>query len=382
MDGGEMHSHREDTQALSRSSPSGGEDSFIVQGSDLRCRRLAFFYLSIVSLFVGLLLAVAGVYYKWISSNDFPVVVGGWAAALATFVSGFHIMEHLSVFCDPDVQSRIIRILAMVPLYAVTSWLAMLGRGAAVYLDLIRDTYEAYALYTFFSLMMGLMGGTDAVNRGLMAGDGSEGPFAHPWPFCRLRPFSLNVTLIHKVRVSILQFMVLKPLCAVIIIVLTAQGKYGSSFGDFKKGYIYVTLVYNVSITIALYGLMYFYIATHNMLREHNPFYKFLAIKGVIFLSYWQSLVIAILAALGCLPNLSIWSEKERAAGLQDFLICCEMLLFALAHKFIFGVPALQAAEGEGDLSIPVARQNIWRNLKLTLSHRDMRDDFKDAWNF
>eukprot|EP01065_Artemidia_motanka_P045640 TRINITY_DN6746_c0_g1_i1.p1 TRINITY_DN6746_c0_g1~~TRINITY_DN6746_c0_g1_i1.p1 ORF type:complete len:389 (+),score=87.83 TRINITY_DN6746_c0_g1_i1:65-1231(+) len=359
----------------------------VPQAADLRWRRLAFFYLSGLSMLLGLLFAVVAVWQDWIAHRHFPMVVGGWCACLATAVSLFHTLEHLSVFSDPDVQSRVIRILCMVPIYAITSWLAMVWQSAAVYLDLVRDSYESYALYTFFSLMMGLMGGTDAVNRALMGSSG-PGPFVQPWPFCRLRAFSLNVTLIHRVRVSILQFMVLKPLCAAIIIVLTAQGKFGSSFSDFSKGYIYLTVLYNISITAALYGLLYFYIATKEMLKEHKPFYKFLAIKGVIFLSYWQSLGIAILDKMHWLPKARFWSDEERAAGLQDFLICCEMLFFAIAHKFIFGAPELgpEAADADEDChtleTLPAARRDMWRNFKLTMSHRDMRDDFRDAWNF
>lgn len=362
---------------------------------DLRCRRLIFVYLGSASLFVGIVLGGVGVWQGWIANRDFPIIVGGWCAALATAVSSFHVLEHLSAFSDPDVQSRVIRILVMVPLYAVTSWFAMTFPDGAVYLDLIRDTYESYAIYTFFSLMMGLMGGTDAVNRELMAGGGGPEPFAHPWPFCRLRAFALNATLLHRVRVSILQFMVLKPLLALVIIVLTAKGLYGSSFSDFRKGYIYLCVVYNLSITVALYGLLYFYIATREMLRDHSPFYKFLAIKGVIFLSYWQSLMIAILDAAGGLPHIRFWAEQDRATGLQDFLICCEMLGFALAHKLIFSAPQIAELSGEVDDEeeltprrakelgvLPAARRDMWRNFQLTLSHKDVRDDFRDAWNW
>ena len=98
-----------------------------------------------------------------------------------------------------------------------------------------------------------------------------------------------------------------------------------------------MTFVYNVSITAALYGLMYFYMSTKVLLKDHNPFMKFMCIKGVLFLSYWQSLLISILNAAEVLPKFEMWSEDDQATGLQDFLICCEMLLFAILHKFVFG---------------------------------------------
>eukprot|EP01062_Namystynia_karyoxenos_P074029 TRINITY_DN70851_c0_g1_i1.p1 TRINITY_DN70851_c0_g1~~TRINITY_DN70851_c0_g1_i1.p1 ORF type:complete len:426 (+),score=141.76 TRINITY_DN70851_c0_g1_i1:194-1471(+) len=378
--------------AARRGTATSDEQTLLEQPSDdWHCRRLVFVYLGTASVVLGVILGAVGLSLGWIANRDFPIIVGGWCAALAIFLSTFQVLEHLSAFFDPDVQSRIIRILVMVPLYALTSWFAMTLPDAAEYLDLVRDSYEAYALYTFFSLMMGLMGGTDAVERELMGGGAGSEPKSHPWPLCRLRPFTFNVTMLHRIRVSIMQFMVIKPLCAVIIIVLSAVGKYGHNFGDFTKGYIYLTVVYNVSITIALYGLMYFYIGSEELLRPHRPFYKFLAIKGVVFLSYWQSLAIAILHASGALPRIRFWSEDEQATGLQDFLICCEMLFFAIAHKFIFGAPRMHSGDAEvatgerelvGPETLPAARRSMWRNLKLTLSHKDVRADFQDVWNF
>eukprot|EP00661_Eupelagonemidae_sp_cell13_P000607 gene607-1360_t len=66
----------------------------------------------------------------------------------------------------------------------------------------------------------------------------------------------------------------------------------------------------------------YFYVATKERLRAHQPLRKFACIKGVLFLSYWQSLAINILHNTDMLPNVHIWDEgEETRAGLQDFLI-------------------------------------------------------------
>eukprot|EP01063_Lacrimia_lanifica_P041427 TRINITY_DN966_c2_g1_i1.p1 TRINITY_DN966_c2_g1~~TRINITY_DN966_c2_g1_i1.p1 ORF type:complete len:384 (+),score=133.33 TRINITY_DN966_c2_g1_i1:97-1248(+) len=349
-----------------------------------RARTMCFLYIGTAVLLLGIVLGVIGISEGWISKTNFPLVVGGYCAALSTLLSVFHLLEHLSAFVDPDVQSRIIRILIMVPLYAVTSFLSMTFQSAATVLDLVRDSYESYALYTFFSLMMGLLGGTDALLRELMA-EGSE-PYPHPWPFCRIRLWSFTPSTLHWIRLSILQFMVLKPLCAIITIALEYTESYkppqGSDEGSFspKYGYVYLTVVYNISISVALYGLMYFYTATKYLLRAHNPFLKFLCIKGVLFLSYWQSLAIAILDACDALPKLEMWDDQ--ATGLQDFLICCEMMMFSLAHKYVFSAHEVAQNSQEGTRLIPTARQNMWKNLKLTLKHEDVRNDFKDVWTF
>ena len=68
-----------------------------------------------------------------------------------------------------------------------------------------------------------------------------------------------------------------------------------------KQGYIYITLIYNVSISLALYGLFLFYFATKELLRPFDPVLKFFTVKSVIFLSFWQGNKDLNCAKLWCL---------------------------------------------------------------------------------
>ena len=75
---------------------------------------------------------------------------------------------------------------------------------------------------------------------------------------------------------------------SLVTIVLKAFGKYKD--GDFSVtgGYLYLTLIYNVSISVALYGLFLFYAATKHILAKYEPILKFLTVQSVIFLTFWQ----------------------------------------------------------------------------------------------
>jgi len=53
-------------------------------------------------------------------------------------------------------------------------------------------------------------------------------------------------------------------------------------------------MVYNVSISLALYALFLFYFATKDLLRPYDPVLKFLAIKSIIFLSFWQGVFVTV----------------------------------------------------------------------------------------
>jgi hypothetical protein len=47
-------------------------------------------------------------------------------------------------------------------------------------------------------------------------------------------------------------------------------------------------MIYNVSVSLALYGLFLFYFATRELLTPFEPVLKFFTVKSVIFLSFWQ----------------------------------------------------------------------------------------------
>lgn len=54
------------------------------------------------------------------------------------------------------------------------------------------------------------------------------------------------------------------------------------------SGYLYVTIIYNVSVSLSLYALFLFYFATRDLLSPYSPMLKFFMVKSVIFLSFWQ----------------------------------------------------------------------------------------------
>lgn len=74
-------------------------------------------------------------------------------ALIAMLTSFFLIFMHAIHYSRPYEQRHIIRILFMVPVYAVVSFLSYLYYNHSVYFEVIRDCYEAFAIASFFSLM-------------------------------------------------------------------------------------------------------------------------------------------------------------------------------------------------------------------------------------
>jgi Organic solute transporter Ostalpha len=93
-----------------------------------------------------------------------------------------------------------------------------------------------------------------------------------------------------------------------------------------------------LAVTVAMYSLIQFYIQTRAHLAPHQPFIKVLAIKLVVFLSFWQSFMISVLTS----PTLNILKASPKfgwpdvLVGIPSLLLCIEMAMFAILHLFAF----------------------------------------------
>jgi hypothetical protein len=80
---------------------------------------------------------------------------------LVILVSGYHLSQHVRHLHSPVVQRKIMAVLWMTPIYAVTSWLSLLFPLSEPYLAVIREFYESYCVYTFLSFLISVLGRGD-----------------------------------------------------------------------------------------------------------------------------------------------------------------------------------------------------------------------------
>ena len=86
---------------------------------------------------------------------------------------------------------------------------------------------------------------------------------------------------------------------------------------------------------------------THELLAPFRPLLKFILVKSVIFLTFWQGLFIAIAVGTGAI------SSPQNGNNTQNFLICIEMLPAAICIMFAF--PWRDFADGVGQGLAPDA---------------------------
>nr|CAD1821870.1 unnamed protein product [Ananas comosus var. bracteatus] len=257
----------------------------------------------------------------------FPCAAGAIVLAL------HHIYRHLLNYTEPTYQRFIVRIIFMVPVYAVMSFLALVLRDSSIYFDSIREVYDAWVIYNFLSLCLAWVGGPGAVVSNL------TGRVLKPsWLLmtCCFPAIPLDGRFIRRCKQGCLQFVILKPILVVITFILYAKGKYEDGNFSVNQAYLYITIIYTVSYSTALYALALFYVACRDLLLPFNPVPKFIMIKSVVFLTYWQSDVFCRACWFFLAAKSGFIKNAEEAADFQNFVLCIEMLVAAVGHLYAF----------------------------------------------
>jgi hypothetical protein len=169
-----------------------------------------------------------------------------------------------------------------------------------------------------------------------------------------------------------MQFVFLRPLCTIALVTLDKLQYYGhgTSATDYRSPQFYIVLVQNLSVFVAFTGLLQFYHAVDQDLQWCRPFAKFLCIKGVVFMTFWQGLALSILAQA---TDAGGDDSQEWARSSQNFLICLEMLLFSIAHFYCFPTeewePGYEQKHSENKFGDSIALGDFMNDLKLVLRY-------------
>jgi hypothetical protein len=267
---------------------------------------------------------------------------------------------HFAHWYMPNVQKYVIRILFMVPLYAIQSWLSLRFRDHRIYIDTVRDLYEAFVICSFVYYLIELLGGQDALVRTFRQKARNDPDAAHhlgqhtfPLSYV-LEPWELGLEFMLQCKHGVLQYVVSKTIATVFTFWFQSMGVYGEGQFRWNVAYPYLAFLLNMSVMYALYCLVKFFHAVNDDLRhpiDWHPLGKFLCVKGVVFFTWWQGIIIFYLQSHGIIHNIGAWTGEQVANGLIDYCVCIEMVGFAIAHAYTFTYTEYLPANVEQALS-------------------------------
>ncbi|XP_076243596.1 transmembrane endosomal protein isoform X2 [Calliopsis andreniformis] len=304
--------------------------------------------------------------------------IAGAFVWVALFLTCQQIYQHLRWYTNPTEQRWIVRILFIVPIYATYSWVSLVffnSEGYYVYFFTVRDCYEAFVIYNFLSLCYEYLGGEGNIMSEIR---GKPIRSNCLYGTCCLVGKTYTIGFLRFCKQATLQFCLVKPVMAFVIIFLQAFGHYRDGDWTPDGGYIYITIIYNISVSLALYGLFLFYFATRDLLTPFEPVLKFCTVKSVIFLSFWQGVLLAILEKANVISPISLGQSTSAgtvSAGYQNFLICIEMLFAAIALRYAFPYQVYSAGCVTDSRGRSVTMQSISSSLKETMNPKDIMTD-------
>ncbi|GLT32188.1 hypothetical protein SLA2020_068740 [Shorea laevis] len=314
-------------------------------------------------------------------SFSWPVFSASIFVFLALVLSTYLIFEHLASYNQPEEQKFLIGLILMVPVYALESFLSLVDSDAAFNCEVIRDCYEAFAMYCFERYLIACLGGEERTvefmesqtiltsQTPLLEDAYAYGVVEHPFPLnCFLGDWSLGSEFYNAVKIGIVQYMILKMICALLAMILQLFGVYGEGKFEWRYGYPYLAVVLNFSQSWALYCLVQFYSVTKEKLEPIKPLAKFLTFKSIIFLTWWQGIAVAFLFSMGVFKGSLAQELKTR---IQDYIICIEMGVAAVVHLYVF--PAVPYKRGERCVR-NVAVMNDYASLGTPLDPEEVKD--------
>jgi len=182
------------------------------------------------------------------------------------------------------------------------------------------DTYEAYIVVLFMSLMCVYLGGVDAIDEVIQ-----EMP-KFRFLFClRVRP---SRTVYNILRFSVYQFAFFKPFFSIARFIVYYLAKEAKIDWNVQKMFMIFQIATLFSLITAMMALLNFYKMFAQALAPYKVAAKFMAIKLFIFLHLVQAFI------MGSFENEE---NHNRVVQLEYFTLCFEMTVAAfLLQSVIF----------------------------------------------
>ncbi|KIW01979.1 uncharacterized protein PV09_06490 [Verruconis gallopava] len=274
---------------------------------------------------------------------------------VATVIALGLMFMHATHYSVPHQQKHIIRILFMIPIYACISFVSYVYYKHAIYWEVLRDCYEAFAIASFFTLLCHYLEKDLHDQKEYFRRFGAAGRPLRNWilPVSWLQKCTggaekgifrvprSGLTWFNVIYVSVFQYCFIRVVFSFVAMITQLFKRYCESSLSPAFGHVWVMTFEALSVTIAMYCLIQFYLQLKDDLAEYRPFLKILCIKLVIFFSFWQSILISMLSS-SVIPGGAILKPTKKVAypdiqvGIPSMLLAIEMSIFAVLHIFAF----------------------------------------------
>jgi len=255
---------------------------------------------------------------------------------IGILAASYGIYSHIKDYIRPRLQRYEVRILLMIPVYIILTWLPLYYADAIRYYRMCRDFFQGFFVGSFFQLVVEYLGGQDATLE-MMSKKQPIPQGKRCWCLWQVDPldFSEPDKIYLKLKRGAMQFTVIMPIIAIVTMILDLKAVYANGEFNPSESYVWLQLIRLVSAIWAMLSLRKFL----NIMDPELEFLhvqarqKFRCIQGVILGLLVQGILISILfAAFG-------WSTDQNeytAEDFQNFISVIEMAFVSFAHCIYF----------------------------------------------
>ena len=288
--------------------------------------------------------------------------------------------------------------------------------------DMITLCYESYTVYNFFEYLTKYL----EISSGQTAGELLESkhldvdfndhvpgkdpmvvehlpPFKLKWKdkidVRVLKPWPVGEEFVSKCKYGVILYIIFAPIYLLVSIAYesTHPDKVEKQMFQLKSPFFYMTLAQSALSCWAVYCLVLFYHEARNELKPIKPLGKFLSIKGIVFVTFWQSIMLQWFGSLWIDEKGDIYdkhhglwncpySKFHVTAALNAFLLCVEMFILSFAFAFSFPSSEFKIPidatgfmlddEDGGDVTV-LPRGGLRPKLRALFDVGDVTDDIR-----
>jgi hypothetical protein len=219
------------------------------------------------------------------------------ASACFVLVSLFILMfRHATHLSRPNEQLNILRICCYLPVFAIGCFLEVSFPNAYVYINPWLDFVQSIALCNFFLLMCQFVSPSDEHREVFFAalkvpqkkkkgaagrrGRGRRGDYG-PQPEVEEEPIN-GLEWYRKMWMLIFQYPAVQALVAIFTAIFESQGVYCLASSKPYFGHLWLDIIHNVSLTLAIMSCLRLYGALKGRLAHHKPLAKLGAFKLLV----------------------------------------------------------------------------------------------------
>ncbi|KAK7057504.1 organic solute transporter Ostalpha-domain-containing protein [Favolaschia claudopus] len=322
-------------------------------------------------------------------------IIAGFFTVVATITSLWLVNKHLMWYTNKKEQRYIVRLLFMVPLYAIISLASYLWWSHSTPLLLIRDGYESTVLTAFFYLLLTYLspnpddqkaifhkvGLSRAADAEAIANGKEPRKWMFPLGFIKAKPAD-GLYFLQLMKYGVLQYCVIRPTTTLAAVVLNYIGWYCEGSFSPRFAYIYILAIVSISVSIAMYCLIQLYIPVSAYLAPQKPLMKLFAIKAVVFLTFWQATLLSCLTLFGVVKDTEYMTAEDINIGIAALAETFEMMLFGFLHLSAFSYKPYKPFHDPKSKAPPPTPTPRLRALGHAFDFRETFREIRAGWGY